>query len=91
MPNLAPLEVEGLPLDASCPERVDDKSEENEVPVFLLRYWLAKFITRVVDRIFSRSDEVACMRAPLVERTFPKVCVLLRTWDTRCGGEWECL
>jgi hypothetical protein len=66
----ADKEVEGLLLPpGSSIDKVEDKSKEEKVSILPRKYWLAKFKTRVVVRTLSRSEDVACMRAPLAEKT----------------------
>jgi len=77
----ADKDVDGLLLllVISSIDKADDKSKEEKLSIFPRKYWLAKLKTRVVVRTLSRSEDVACMRAPLADKTCPKVCVLLRT------------
>jgi hypothetical protein len=83
----ADKDVDGLLLlVGSSIDKADDKSKEEKLSILPRKYWLAKLKTRVVVCTLSRSEDVACMRAPLADRTCPKVCVLLRTWGMLCGG-----
>jgi len=77
----ADKDVDGLLLllVISSIDKADNKSKEEKLSIFPRKYWLAKLKTRVVVRTLSRSEDVACMRAPLADKTCPKVCVLLRT------------
>jgi len=66
----ADKEVEGFLLPpGSNIDKLEDKSKEEKVFILTCRYWLAKFKTRVVVRTLSRSEEVACNRAPLADKT----------------------